>query len=191
MTESELLDCMAKLDPLGDLPRTGWVIRGLVPAESLAAHSFAVTTLVALLRDAVRADGMEVDGEQALRMALVHDAPEAKTGDIPMPHKTSELVAALEVLEAKLAAEILPPRLFADWRAHSGTSLEAQLVIAADKLQMLIKLHLLTVAGRAQGPAFESMWKNPANVRNLHIPAVRRVYEALFARAGRPLPGPV
>jgi len=188
MHADAILDTLDALDPLGDLPRTGWLLRGISPCESIAAHTCQVTTLVALLLDACRADGMTVDGEAALRMALVHDAPEARLGDIPMPVKSPALDAELRVVEARLASELLPPTLYSSWHASEGDSLEAQLVRAADKLQMLHKLSVYERAGRRH-PLIEVMWKNPANLRGLHLAPVRRLYEAIFARAGRPMPG--
>ena len=185
---ARILTTLDGLDPLGDLPRTGWVIRGVVPAETIAAHSHAVAVLVAMIVDQLRDAGVAVDGERAIRIALVHDAPEARTGDLPMPHKTPALAAALADLEARLAAELLPPGLAADWRdGEAGTSLEARIVAAADKIQMLNKLALLERQGRG-GPAFDGMWANPANLRALDVAPVRALYEAVFARAGRAMP---
>jgi putative hydrolase of HD superfamily len=188
MTPEAILATLDALDPLGDLPRTGWLLRGISPCESIAAHTTQVTLLVAMLVDACRAEGMTVDGEAALRMALVHDAPEARTGDVPMPIKTAALDAALHDAEARLAAELLPPALAASWfDAERGTSLEARLVKAADKLQMLHKLSLYERGGRTHA-LIEVMWKNPNNLRALEVAPVRRLYEAIFARAKRPMP---
>jgi putative hydrolases of HD superfamily len=185
---ARILATLDALDPLGDLPRTGWVVRGVVPCESIAAHTTAVALLVAMIVDALRADGTAIDGERALRMALVHDAPEAKTGDVPMPHKTPAMTAALDELEARLAAELLTPELHAAWIDHAGTSIEARVVSAADKIQMLAKLSLYERQGRARGAAFDGMWANPANLRALELAPVRALYQAIFARAGRVMP---
>jgi len=186
MDAHQILATLEALDPLGDLPRTGWVVRGVVPAETIASHTCAVAILVAMICDELRATGTTIDGERALRMALVHDAPEAKTGDVPMPHKTPAMSAALDELEATLAAEILTPALHRDWKLHMGDSIEARVVAAADKIQMLAKLALYARQGRATGPAFDGMWANPANLRALDLAPVRALYEAIFTRAGRP-----
>ena len=188
MEPDRLLDQLDALAPLGDLPRTGWVLRGCLPAESIAAHTLQVAILVAALCDALRAAGTPVDGERALRMALVHDAPEARTGDVPMPMKTEALARELGALEARLAEELLPPELRADWAAAEARgSLEADLVAAADKIQMLAQALRYERRG-VRAPAFDSMWANPNNLRALHVAPVRAIYTALFARAGRPLP---
>src|SRR5689334_659397 len=112
-----ILDTLDGLAPLGDLPRTGWVLRGCLPAESIAAHTVQVAVMVALLVDELRAAGHAIDGEAALRMALVHDAPEARTGDVPMPMKTVELARELHALEQRVAAELLPASLATAWAA--------------------------------------------------------------------------
>jgi putative hydrolase of HD superfamily len=184
----QLLDQLDALAPLGDLPRTGWVLRGCLPAESIAAHTLQVALLVAALTDALRAEGHTVDGERALRMALVHDAPEARTGDVPMPMKTEALSRELHALEGLIAAQILPPSLARDWSdAEARASLESDLVAAADKIQMLSQA--LRYERRGISPsAFASMWANPSNLRALHLPPIRALYTSLFHRAGRALP---
>ena len=110
MTEraARIVDTVIGLDPMSDLPRTGWLLRGVRPCESIADHSYGVAVTVMLLCDALRAAGVEVDGERALRLALVHDVPEAKTGDIPLPQKSPAIDAALLDLEAAIARSLLP-----------------------------------------------------------------------------------
>src|SRR5258705_13399459 len=95
-----IVDVLIALDPLADLPRTGWLLRGVRPCESIADHSFGVAFVTMLFVDAIRAEGGTIDGERALRMALVHDAAEAKTGDVPMPNKTPRMTEPLHELEA-------------------------------------------------------------------------------------------
>src|SRR5687768_18593620 len=110
-----IVDVMLGIDPMADLPRTGWLLRGVRPCESIADHSYGVAFVTMLLVDAVRAEDVNVDGELALRMALVHDTPEARTGDVPMPNKTEAMSAALQTLERAHCETLLPRRQREDW----------------------------------------------------------------------------
>lgn len=188
MSPERILLTLDALDPLGDLPRTGWILRGISPCESIAAHSLQVALLVRMLVEACREAGLVVDGERALTMALVHDAPEARLGDVPMPVKTPAVDAALHEAERSIAHALLPGQLARAWEdAEAGATLEAKLVKAADKIQMLHKLWTYEQQGRRH-PLMDTMWKNPANLRALDVPCVRATYEAIYARAGRPWP---
>ena len=70
---------------LKSVPRTGWLDRGVPPlqVESVADHSLGVALLAwgcALQR---RAEGVAIDPERVLMLAILHDLAEAKTGDVP------------------------------------------------------------------------------------------------------------
>jgi putative hydrolase of HD superfamily len=119
------------------LRRTGWLKRGVVDAESVAAHSYAVALLSMIL-----ADTRGLDVEEAVRMALIHDLPEAFIGDLTPSEKEKiknlrerEMEAIMEI------AKILPSRasekLIEAWRRYSeGSSEVARLVRDVDKLEM-------------------------------------------------------
>jgi len=62
---------------LKDEERTGWDLRGIREPESVADHSWG-TALLCLLN----AEDADVDPGEAVQMALVHDLPEAVTGDL-------------------------------------------------------------------------------------------------------------
>lgn len=184
MTEraARIVDTLVALDPLAELPRTGWLLRGIRPCESIADHSHAVALTVMLLVDALRDEGVAVDGEKALRMAIVHDAPEAKTGDVPMPQKTPELRAALQAHEAALAARLLPDATPYLEAAH-GDSLEARIVKAADKLQMMTKALIYERQGRGD---LHEFWQNDANFEDRGLAVVREAFALLRARHADP-----
>lgn len=184
-----IVDTLIGLDPMGDLPRTGWLLRGVRPCESIADHSYFVAVTVMLLVDALRAEGVEVDGEKALRMALVHDAPEAKTGDVPMPQKTPAVDAALEELERAIVARLLPEPQADAWReAEDGQSLEARIVKAADKIQMMTKA---LVYDRQQRGDLHEFWENEKNFPDKGLAIAREVHEVLRARHRDPASSPI
>ncbi len=135
----ELLAFVDALAPLGDLPRTGWLLRGVVPCESIADHVLGVALVTLKLVDRARREGHVVDGERALRLALLHDAPEAKTGDIPMPIKSAELDRALGEVERRIAEELLGADAALLDEYETRSTIEAMLVRAADKIQMLAR----------------------------------------------------
>ncbi len=184
--EDRLIDTVIALDTLADLPRTGWLLRGVRPCESIADHTCGVALVSMLLVDALREEGERVDGERVLRMALLHDAPEARTGDMPMPAKTAEAEQALDELEERIARELLPESLVSQWQeAERGATLESRIVKAADKLQMMIKVLIYERSHRGH---LEEFWLNPKNFRDMGLPIANRVYAAICRRAGRERP---
>jgi len=67
---------------LKNIPRTGWLQRGIPPsvAETVAEHSFEVASILAVI--AMQAEG-RLDKEKMLIMGTIHDWGEAVAGDIP------------------------------------------------------------------------------------------------------------
>lgn len=176
------------LDPLASLPRTGWRLRGVVPCESIAEHSYGVAVVAMLLVDELRARGETIDGEQVLRMALIHDAGEVRTGDIPLPGKSPALRVELQHAEASFVAATMPPPQQEAWRAvEQGGGFEARVVKAADKIQMMIKV---LVYERQRGAMLEDFWHNPKNFDDRGVEAASEVFDAICERAKRPRPGP-
>ena len=179
-TAAELVDAVQFLDRLASLPRTGWLLRGVTDVESIAEHSYGVAVVAAMLVDDLRARGVTVDGEKVLRMALVHDAAEVFTGDIPMPAKSDAFKAALSAQEDALLARILAPADHALWHeSESGTSLEARVVKAADKVQMLIKA--LTYEKQKRGH-LDEFFVGPANQRHMDLDLPRDVFAEILRR---------
>jgi putative hydrolases of HD superfamily len=120
--------------------RRGWVKKlGLEDAESVADHSYRTALMTMLI-----SDSRGLDTERALRLALLHDLPEAVVGDAMPEERSGD--AKIEV-ETKAMMEIvsdLPPKvreLYLDaWSEFlEGKSEEAKLVREMDKLEMAIQ----------------------------------------------------
>ncbi|WP_457743107.1 HD domain-containing protein, partial [Thermococcus sp.] len=78
-----MLDLLLELGNLKRLPRTGWLLRGVPNPESIADHSFRVALITLFLADELKARGVEVNTEKALKIALLHDIGETRITDIP------------------------------------------------------------------------------------------------------------
>lgn len=135
---------LTELLRLKALPRTGWLLRGVRDVESIADHGFGVAWIALLLADRAVAAGMPVNVEKILRLALLHDLSEARTGDLPSTIKPYFPGTTLKQADEQATRDILQPlgecgtNYLALWHEYEQrTSLEARLVKAADKLDLL------------------------------------------------------
>ncbi|WP_099212118.1 HD domain-containing protein [Thermococcus henrietii] len=145
-----MLDLLIELGNLKRLPRTGWLLRGVPNPESVAEHSYRVALITLFLADELKAKGVEIDVEKALKIALLHDVGEARITDIP---KTAQYYLDKGKAEKKAVMELLlsspkPKEYFKLWREYEEeTSTEGKLVKFADRLEMLIQAYEYEKAG--------------------------------------------
>jgi putative hydrolase of HD superfamily len=83
---------LREVNLLGSVERTGFAMRGVHPAESVAAHSLGVLAAALVTAEMT---GEPVDHGNLALMALLHDLAEARVGDTPMTVK-DEREAVLE-----------------------------------------------------------------------------------------------
>ena len=179
-----MLSTLIELQRLKRLDRTGWTLRGLPNGtESVAAHSFGVSVTAMLLADKFIAQGITVDTEKVLRLALLHDWAEVRVGDMPRTatlyfgsdaRKQAETAAFSDVVN-ELDSERRYLDLYDDYERRE--SIEARLVKAADVLDLLIQVLALERAGARGLDEFWQVAEKPEF--NLEGDAERIVLELL------------
>jgi putative hydrolase of HD superfamily len=117
-------------------PRSGWQFLGS-GSESVADHAFRTAIISFALARLVGT----VNAERVVLLALVHDLPEARTGDLN--YMNQKYVVADEERAARDLADGLPfgdelAGLLEEYRAESTP--EAVLVHDADQLELLLSL---------------------------------------------------
>jgi putative hydrolase of HD superfamily len=145
------LSALLALQPLENLPRTGWVMHGIAHPETIAGHVLGACHMILALAPRV---APRIEVERCLALALVHDAPEALIGDLPKT--AAELLpkgakaAAEEGAARELLARLSPLALerFTEYRAQATR--EARFARLCDRLQMGVRLvgyHRMGVCG--------------------------------------------
>lgn len=133
---------------LKQIKRTGWVIRSVPDAETVAAHSWRMA-LMALQMEKILQD-MGADSNHIIEMCLLHDVGEAIIGDIvPEHHQTGPIkISQKEKSQKELdAISILAEKyrftrlldVFTEY--ESAKTLEAHITKNLDKLDMLLQAY--------------------------------------------------
>lgn len=151
---------------------------GIERPESIASHNYVVTLIALWLADHTEDD---VDTERVLRIALVHDLAEAMLTDLPRPVKELLGEDAWRSAEDQAAQRIFGAEL-AHWhRAHDeyrdATTLEARLVKAADRIQMLAKALQYRAEGRGRVDRF---FDERSAYDDYDLPVVKPIVDRLF-----------
>lgn len=183
--ERLMLNALIELQRLKRLDRTGWVLRGFANGtESVAAHSFGVGVAAMLLADELRAQGVSIDVEKVLRIALLHDWAEARVGDMPRTatlyfgaeaRKQAETAAFRDLTESLDQNSAEYANLYHEYEERN--TLEARLVKAADVIDLLVEALALERAG---GRGLDEFWEVAENPQlQLEGPAKRIVDDLL------------
>jgi putative hydrolase of HD superfamily len=120
--------------------RRGWVKKlGLTNPESVADHSYR-TALMSM----VISDSRKLDTEKVMRLALLHDLPEAFVGDAMPEERSGKRKIVVETKAMEELLNDLPPGVRALYREAwqefvIGESEESRLVRQLDKLEMAIQ----------------------------------------------------
>ncbi|MEA3338072.1 MAG: HD domain-containing protein [Chloroflexota bacterium] len=150
----EILRFGNSLQALKQVPRTGWLLRGIGPglAESVAAHSWGMSTIALLLASLLP---NQVDLGRLLSICLLHDLAESILGDIPSPAARYFPANAKHDAERGVFEDLvgdLPQGV--DWLDRweefmQADSLEGRIARDADRLDMLFQAAAYERAGSA------------------------------------------
>ena len=178
------LDLLLQVNRLKTTPRTGWAQRGVPNYESVADHSHGVAFAALLLCDLVPEP---VSRDRVLAMAVLHDFPEAVTGDLSLGASRLLPPGAKAQAESAAVDELLDGLPFASaWRElvaefEAQDTLEARIVRDADRVDLLVQA---LAYERAHGTVdLEEFWRF-APPESFALPQSRELIEALRARRG-------
>jgi len=128
--------------------------------EDVAQHSYFTALYAMILADLERGKGVRVDSERLLRMALLHDAEEARTGDIhhPFKHQDSAFAETLDSKGLEWFGKLLgglPEGLVGEYvglrkAVRETGSIEAVILKAADKIEALLWAYEEYLLGNVQ-----------------------------------------
>jgi putative hydrolase of HD superfamily len=185
----EILSYCRRLGRLKNTPRSGWRLRGIRDCESVADHAYRATALVMVLADWMVAAGADVDAARALRMAQIHEIGEAIIGDIPQSADSPLSAGLKHTAESAAVGTLTAPlgdvgreyrRLWEEFEA--GETVEARLVRAADKLEMLIQAREYEQVGFR---CLEEFWAHAANRRHFgDFPLVEEILALIESERG-------
>lgn len=149
MTNSNLRDLVKFFETVGKLkrtPRSGWIEVGIRNPESVADHTFRTSILCMVYSDLEGLDELKL-----LRMALIHDLPEAIIGDLTPSRKTTrskerENNAMNQILS--LLPKEQREKYMTDWNEYQeGKTREAKAVRQLEKLEMALQAKEYEEAG--------------------------------------------
>jgi putative hydrolase of HD superfamily len=139
--DMNLLNLVGFFETVGKLKataRSGWVEAGIQKTESVADHIFRTAIICMIYSDLEGLDELKV-----LRMALIHDLPEAITGDLTPLKKTrgskkKENETMNQILS--LLPEEHRKKYLTTWKEYqTGKTREAKAVRQIDKLEMALQ----------------------------------------------------
>jgi len=128
---------------LKDIARSGYAFLGS-GGESIAEHSFTMAFICFVMSNLDR----DIDGSRLVAMALLHDIPEARTGDLNYVHKKYA-----QVDEARAISHLIKPLSFGNdiksllEEFNLGETREAKLAKDADQLSFVLELKKLKDTG--------------------------------------------
>lgn len=172
---------------LKNLPRTGWRFQGIKDGESVADHCYRVSLLSMILADLLTTHGVRLDAEKVMRMALLHEVAEARIGDVPFPALEYIPEYVKERGEDKAVRSmfedfgVVGEKYIEIWEEfEDNTSIEGQLVRAADKLELMIQAYEYEKIGYR---SLDKFWTNSWNRQGVkQFAQIQEIMDLLLER---------
>ncbi len=149
MGADNLINIFLKFGKLKNVPRTGWLLRGVKRqfVESVAEHVARTAFISMVLSDKLTNKGIKLDRYKVVEMALLHDISEAMLLDIDK--EVASIVGkdfkekAERRIENFILKEIDPNlgKMYLDLLSeyHDVDCVEAEIVKISDKLETLVQ----------------------------------------------------
>ncbi len=183
----KIVDLFEHLERLKNTPRSGFSYYGVKHPESVAEHSFMVVFISLILALLNKQDGEDIDVEKVLVMAVLHELGEVMIGDLhrmTRKYVGNEYVEKGEVKAAKDLLSLLPDKIKEELEGAytefmERRSKEAEIVLSADKLELLLYVYLLEKWGHGNLDAF---FTHPGNRELIKNEPARKLLEIIMER---------
>ncbi len=153
MTDT-ILSFLQEAIRLKKMVRSGWIYSGVSKSdtESVADHSYLTTLLALILAIHEKEKGNKIDVEKTVIMAILHDLPESVSQDLDRrirkfsPKKYDDFKKeldneAMNILLANLPTKISTHLLPIYQELRKKESLEAKIIIEADRLETILQMN--------------------------------------------------
>lgn len=172
---SPYINLVNEVGMLFKTPRSGFAFLGS-GSQSVAEHSYR-TAWIALLLAELTPEEPKPNRERVMFLALIHDLPEARTGDLNYVNKkyveADERKASQDIRDAYPCGQWLYDALM---EYQEGQTIEARLAHDADQLEMLFVLKQEMETGNSRA----LRWFEKTRQR-LYSPIAQQIADAILA----------
>jgi 5'-deoxynucleotidase YfbR-like HD superfamily hydrolase len=162
--------------------------------EDVAQHSYYTAMYAMIIADIERRRGTTIDVERLLRMAMLHDAEEARTGDIhhPFKHQDEPFAEKLndralewfEDLMGSLPKDLANNYIHLQRASRDLSAPEAKIVKAADKIEALLWAYEEYLLGNVQVRQAKIVEDILSKLERIEFPTVKALVSEIRSRIG-------
>ncbi len=142
----DIINFIQEYQILKKIPRAGWLGCSvpLNEVKTVALHTLDTAIISMLLADLFKSKGYRIDCEKVMRIALLHDLPETRIGDIPLPYKKyfggkRNLKKFEETVLLDMIFEFDVPLKYLELWKSRGVGIEGEIIDIADLMSILFE----------------------------------------------------